>query len=258
LDAGCGNTGYFQVAMYNLGALSVTCLDIGDEWKPELEKVIREYKVHEGFCDLISGSTVSLPFDSESFDFVASNGVIMHLETVEMASEALSELARVTKKGGSLYSYIGVDKPGLVDSHIVSALRQAYKDNLESKKFIDNASPESMVREIAGILSECGIYDDQLKAIDSSILESLITLDTTTFLQNMIQVPIQQGTKLSEDWGREQFKKNRMINIRRPKGVYWKRNDFRRYLAPFHYSLNSPIAKLFYGNGHVKLIGEKD
>jgi 2-polyprenyl-3-methyl-5-hydroxy-6-metoxy-1,4-benzoquinol methylase len=29
LDAGCGNSGYFQVAMHRLGARKVTCLDIG-------------------------------------------------------------------------------------------------------------------------------------------------------------------------------------------------------------------------------------
>jgi hypothetical protein len=89
------------------------------------------------------------------------------------------------------------------------------------------------------------------------LLTTLITLDTTTFWQNMLQVPVQQGPLLSEDWGRAEMEKNGLINIRRPKGSYWIRNDFRRFLAPFHYSLQSPIAKLFYGNGHVKLMAEK-
>jgi ubiquinone/menaquinone biosynthesis C-methylase UbiE len=41
-----------------------------------------------------------MPFKDESFVFVASNGVLMHLETIEMADEAIAELTRVTKKEG--------------------------------------------------------------------------------------------------------------------------------------------------------------
>ena len=82
-------------------------------------------------------------------------------------------------------------------------------------------------------------------------------MDSTTFLQNMLQVPIQQGPLLTEDWGRAQMQANGLVNIRRPKGIYWLRNDFRRFLSPIHFSLESELAKLFYGNGHVKLIAEK-
>ena len=100
LDAGCGNSGYFQVAMYNLGVNHVTCLDIGEDWKPELAKILNQHNIPIDFCDYVSGSTTDLPFDNEAFDFVASNGVIMHLETVEMAELAINELSRVARRGG--------------------------------------------------------------------------------------------------------------------------------------------------------------
>jgi len=32
LDAGCGNSGYFQHAMYKHGVSEIHCLDIGEEW----------------------------------------------------------------------------------------------------------------------------------------------------------------------------------------------------------------------------------
>ncbi|MFM8719357.1 MAG: class I SAM-dependent methyltransferase, partial [Chthoniobacterales bacterium] len=98
LDAGCGNTGYFEVAMYNLGAKSVTCLDIGEEWKEEIEKVLHKNKIPRGFCVFQSGSTTDIPFPDETFDFVVSYGVLMHLETIELASTGISELARVARK----------------------------------------------------------------------------------------------------------------------------------------------------------------
>ena len=126
LDAGCGNTGYFQLAMYNLGADHVTCLAIGDEWQDELARVMKKWNIPSDFCDFVSGSTLVLPFEDESYDFVASNGVLMHLETPEMATLALRELSRVTRsQGGVLYAHIGIDKPGIVDRYIVKALPAA-------------------------------------------------------------------------------------------------------------------------------------
>ena len=69
--------------MFRLGARHVTCLDIGDDWKDEMEKVLMDNEIPKEFCDFVDGSTTDLPFSEGSFDFVASNGVIMHLETVE-------------------------------------------------------------------------------------------------------------------------------------------------------------------------------
>ncbi|MCZ2207714.1 hypothetical protein [Cylindrospermopsis raciborskii] len=161
------------------------------------------------------------------------------------------------RRGGGVYSHIGIDKPGIVDRYIVKALRQAYQEDNEFRNFIDNINPESINNEISLIYRNCQEYDQRLSEFPLQLLTTLITLDTTTFWQNMLQVPVQQGPLLSEDWGRVEMEKNGLINIRRTKGSYWIRNDFRRFLAPFHYSLESPIPKLFYGNGHVKLMAEK-
>jgi hypothetical protein len=62
------------------------------------------------------------------------------------------------------------------------------------------------------------------------------------------------GPNLSEDWGRAEMSKNGLVNIRRPKVIYW----LRKHLAPIHFSLNSELAKLFYGNGHVKLTADRN
>ena len=159
--------------------------------------------------------------------------------------------------GGVVYSHIGIDRPGIVDKYIVKALRLAYIEDEEFKQFVDMLNPEELKSEIIEIYKSCAAYDPRLLDLQDEFVSSLITLDTTTFWQNMLQVPIQQGPLLSEDWGRCAMANSGLINIRRPKGTYWIRSDFRRFLAPIHYSLSSPIAKLFYGNGHVKLIAEK-
>jgi ubiquinone/menaquinone biosynthesis C-methylase UbiE len=258
LDAGCGNSGYFEVAMYKLGVDSVTCMDIGNEWQEQMEIVLYKNQIPKGFCKFESGSTILMPFEDESFDFVVSYGVLMHLETVEMASSAISELARVARKPGVVYSHIGVDKPGIVDRYIIKALRSAYQEDQEFKEFIDTLDFKSLNSELSQIYNKCKMYDQRLSYIPEDFLSSLITLDSTTFWQNWLQVPVQNGPFLSEDWGRTEMAKNGLVNIRRPSETYWLRNDFRRFLAPIHFCLDSPLAKLLYGNGHVKLTGEKN
>jgi len=257
LDAGCGNSGYFQVAMHALGARKLTCLDIGADWQPELEKIVIKHGVPPGFLEMVEGSTTKLPFDNDTFDFVASNGVLMHLESIEMAKTALEDLARVTTVGGILYSHIGIDKPGIVDRYIVKSLRQAYLEDSEFRSFIDNLKPVDVVSELTEIYSSAVNIDNSLNPSLLKLIGELFTLDSATFLQNMLQVPIQQGPALSEQWGIATMKDLGLVNIRRVPESYWIRNDFRKYLAPLHYRIDKPIAKLFYGNGHVKLVAEK-
>lgn len=257
LDAGCGNTGYFQLAMYRLGAGHVTCMDIGKKWIPELKRVMKKYKIPKNFTSFIDGSTTRIPAKDKSFDFVCSNGVLMHLNSMESAGKAIKELVRVCKPGGAVYAHIGIDKPGIVDRYIVKSIRSAYKADKKFKHFIDTLRPEKLNRDLYRIMKKSARFDKKLNKINLKFLNNLFTLDTITFWQNMIQVPVQQGPALGEKWGRHQFKQYGLNNIRRPLGIYWRRNDFRRFLSPIHFNLESPLAQLFYGNGHVKLIGEK-
>ena len=257
LDAGCGNTGYFQVAMHNLGASSVTCLDIGKEWITELKKTMNKFKIPKNFINCVEGSTSDLPFENNSFDFVASNGVIMHLETVQEASIAIKELSRVTANGGHLYVYSGLDKPGIMDKYIIPALRQAYLNEEKFKSFIDNIDHNNINKDIIDTLKKSKKFDDSISENLINMIPSLITLDTTTFFQNILQVPIQQGPKLDYEWIVNQLEINQFSEIKRIPEKYWKRNDFRKFLAPFHYNKNSKLSELFWGGGHVKVIGRK-
>jgi len=160
--------------------------------------------------------------------------------------------------GGYLYAHIGIDKPGLVDRYIIKSLRQAYVEDTEFREFIDNLNPSEVKKEIYASFSEACAHDPRLSRRDLDMIEELITLDTTTFLQNMLQVPMQIGPELSEAWGKETMTEAGLIDVRRPQGTYWLRNDFRRFLAPIHFVAGrKSIATLFYGNGHVKLTARK-
>jgi ubiquinone/menaquinone biosynthesis C-methylase UbiE len=257
LDVGCGNTGYIQVAMHRLGAKSITCVDIGDDWIPELVKVTTRFKVPRTQINCISGSILDLPLQDNSFDFVINNGVIMHLETVEMASKAIEELVRVTARGGNMYIYSGVDRPGIMDQYILPALRQAYAENPEFRDFVDTIDPADVASQINECFKTASEKDPRILPSLGPLLASLFTLDSATFTQNALQVPVQQGPKLSEDWARERLQWLGMQDIRRVPERYWLRNDFRRYLAPLHYRLDLKIPRMLYGNGHVKMTSKK-
>lgn len=257
LDVGCGNTGYLQVAMKLLKCSKVTCLDIGTDWIPKLKQVIKKYNFSKDSFEYVEGTTTKLPFANNSFDFVVSNGVIMHLASPDDAILAIKELGRVTKKGGHLYIYSGIESPGIVDRYIVPSLRQAYAEDKIFKKFIDTINHKKISSELKNFFVKARAFDKSISKSFIKTIKNLFTLDSQTFTQNMIQVPIQQGNKLGYDWLKTQLKNSGLKNIRRIKEQYWVRNDYRKYIAPLHYFKKKGIAKLFYGGGHVKVIAKK-
>jgi len=101
LDAGCGS-GKFSTAIAKFGAKKVVGVDIGERGlsfaKEQASKIAHGDRLVYQY-----GSLLDLPFEGAEFDIVWSNGVIHHTLGYE---KCLSEFARVTKKGGSLFLYV--------------------------------------------------------------------------------------------------------------------------------------------------------
>jgi SAM-dependent methyltransferase len=75
------------------------------------------------------GDVRNLPYDNDSFDVVYSGGVIEHFEGTE---DAISEMFRVTKHGGTLY--IGVPNKLSIQYPLVQVLQKLNKYNLGYEK----------------------------------------------------------------------------------------------------------------------------
>jgi ubiquinone/menaquinone biosynthesis C-methylase UbiE len=140
LDAGCGDTAKLLIRFHDFGAKKLFGIDIGDDFIPVATKNLGKYGVPDDAFELRSGSVDSLPYEDESFDFVCCHRVLLHLADMQQAKVAFSELARVVKPGGYVYTVFGLHG-GLFEA-IYPAVREFYKTNSDFKELIDNIEPK--------------------------------------------------------------------------------------------------------------------
>lgn len=253
LDAGCGNTAYFEVAMLDMGVASVTCLDLGEDWIPELKSALITRDADLSKIEFIGGSTDDLPFDDGSFDLVFSNGVLMHLVDEPQIEEAFKELCRVTKKGGYFYCIAGVPG-GLMEEKIFPAVREYYNENPDFKEFIDNIKINNVRETIAGINE---VLAEQGKApIDATMAETLFDVDYITYLQNVIQAPTRHIFYIDEEWSAKSYTEYGFEDPKRCRR-FVERKNIRQFLAPLQYNTNLKLGKLLFGGGNLEFISKK-
>jgi len=99
LDMGCGS-GRYTIALAAVGAGSVVGADFQRRSFAAAEDLARERGLPVTFAE---ADVLALPFADDSFDFVFSNGVLHHSESIE---RGLGELARVLKPGGRGFLYL--------------------------------------------------------------------------------------------------------------------------------------------------------
>ena len=92
LEVGCG-AGWESVAWAQAG-MNVSAVDLS---KGALQLARKNFDYHELQADLREGNAEKLPFEENSFDIVASFGVLHQTESTQ---RAISEVWRVLKPGG--------------------------------------------------------------------------------------------------------------------------------------------------------------
>lgn len=100
-DGGCG-TGRFSVAVAKAGASKAVAADIGGRSLAYLEKIRARYGLDQ--IEVVRQDVTDLGFfASDSFDFVASNGVLHHTLRPE---QGIIEHLRITCPGGVFWLYL--------------------------------------------------------------------------------------------------------------------------------------------------------
>jgi SAM-dependent methyltransferase len=100
-DGGCG-TGRLSIAMAKAGARRVVAVDVSEASLQFLRRTMERYRLHN--IDVVCQDVTDLGrFETGSFDFVASNGVLHHTPASE---RGLVEHFRITRPGGTFWLYL--------------------------------------------------------------------------------------------------------------------------------------------------------
>eukprot|EP01064_Diplonema_japonicum_P024148 TRINITY_DN34642_c0_g1_i1.p1 TRINITY_DN34642_c0_g1~~TRINITY_DN34642_c0_g1_i1.p1 ORF type:complete len:231 (+),score=48.96 TRINITY_DN34642_c0_g1_i1:55-693(+) len=91
-EVGCGNG-------RNFSGLPEGVVGVGSDTSRELLLFVKG-------CDVVRCCATQLPFRNESHDHSMSIAVVHHLATPSRRKAAVSELARITKPGGSILLYV--------------------------------------------------------------------------------------------------------------------------------------------------------
>jgi ubiquinone/menaquinone biosynthesis C-methylase UbiE len=129
LDAGCGAGRDTQLLVDK--NVHATGLDISTGLLNEAQK-------RHPLLEFIYGSFLNLPFSDNSFDGIWAHASLVHLETIEDVTKALSEFSRVLKPEGIIHILVkaqtGNEKTGIVSDTLSNHDRffQYYKkDEME-------------------------------------------------------------------------------------------------------------------------------
>lgn len=96
LDIGCANGRLLNYILKHIPAMHYTGLDLSRQLLTVAKKNYPEY-------DFVHGSILKLPFNNESFDVVACVATLQHVPSLTYRQQAIRELVRVLKPGGTLF-----------------------------------------------------------------------------------------------------------------------------------------------------------
>jgi ubiquinone/menaquinone biosynthesis C-methylase UbiE len=253
IDAGCGNIGALIIRLHKLGCARVTGTDLGTDWIEPLHSNLAKEGIPPSAYHLQEGSVTALPFADGSFDFVAINGVLIHLECMDDIAKGFTEGARITKPGGYYYTSWG-PCGGVMQGVIMPALRSHYRSDKAFKQLIDELSPETIHALIDKIVADAKKHAGQ--DLERDFLKSLFGWDFCVFLKNFLQAPTWWSNECTPEYVEGLYRKAGLREVRRL-GSYTKRADIRKYFAPLHYDRDHPISKILYGQGYVQYVGRK-
>ena len=100
-------------------------------------------------------------------------------------------------------------------------------------------------------MSETKIFRKKDNFLPLSSLKKFLKLinpETLMFIQDCLQVPVDQTEKLDKNYSLKILKKIGAKNIRIPDDYYFERTDIRRFLTPFHVTKKTNLlSKILYG-----------
>lgn len=131
LDAGCGNG---NLTIRALAAENGATEFVGMDFSRNMLGRAKYRAADSQKAGFLQGSVTSLPFLDQSFDWVASSGVLTCLPSPESSAQALSEFNRVLKPGGVLV----VDFFNRV-SHYTLLRKHLFRESINPPEYVSPA-----------------------------------------------------------------------------------------------------------------------
>ena len=203
--------------------------------------------------DLRKGNVLELPYEDEQFDFVAINGVLLHLKDMDEIRLGFAEGARVCKRGGYYFTGFG-PSGGLMQGRIMPAVREHYSEDPDFRWLIDNISPQLLHDVVDKICADSERHGGP--QIDGAFLQSLFGEDFCVFLQNFVQAPKWWSNECTPEFVEGLYEQGGFVQVKRLND-FVKRTDIRKFFAPLHYDREHPVSRALYGHGYVKYIAQK-
>ncbi|MBI3434483.1 MAG: class I SAM-dependent methyltransferase [Proteobacteria bacterium] len=253
-DLGCGSAVPGTANLLDLGAKYVHAMDVNNSFTATATRVLESEQGFQGRWQLDVGTLAALPYKDDFFDFVLCQGVV---HSVDDDRKALSEIARVLKKGG-LANIAVLGSGGLMTRIVMDAMRDEYRTNDAFKALVDREmTPEWIKQQIDWLIPQ--IDDDGSASYRQCItllesLRNLLEQDFILTVRDRMQAPIYRTYGYEEMaglLGEAGFSSWRRV-ARKP--TY---RNVRKILAPLYHHYDSPLAKLMYGDGALILVAAK-
>jgi ubiquinone/menaquinone biosynthesis C-methylase UbiE len=181
LDVGCGLGGK-TVAYAERGANAVFGADIL-EANAEASQTYATETAADGRSAFLVGDAAALPFAAEAFDTVVANDAMEHFSRPE---QALDEIRRVTRKGGSVWVFFTPHFSPL-GSHLYDYIYTPWCHLLFTRSQIERAIRRVLSDRMAG--AGQGEIDERLREIMRSYDEDLNHMSVRRFLRMLRGMP---------------------------------------------------------------------
>ncbi|MEI9425927.1 class I SAM-dependent methyltransferase [Mesorhizobium sp. Cs1299R1N1] len=250
LDAGCGSNANASYAFLEKGAHSVVSLELGDDWMDCARKRLSRFGPRS---QLVAGSVLDLPFDERRFDFVHCAGVLPHTSDPKKGFE---ELARVTRPGGSFFLTIMGTANGVI-YRCINHLRELYQNDEQFRSAIDNLNGSTARQAIDWLLNVKENEEREHIPGENKFFRSLFDDDLFVTIRDRFQAPTYHEFSFTEEQIRDWFVECGFDNIRRISRYTRNFHNLRRFLAPMYRHYDHPLARFWFGDGCIQMIGHK-
>jgi 2-polyprenyl-3-methyl-5-hydroxy-6-metoxy-1,4-benzoquinol methylase len=249
LDAGCGSNANASRAFLELGAAHVHSVDLGSDWMDVAGAALAEFGDRS---TLGSESVLELSLEDDTYDFVHCAGVLHHTADPRRGH---GELVRVTKPGGYAFVSVMANGKGLL-YQFFNLMRDRYKQDEEFRATIDNLSMDGVNASMDWLLTEKNKHEP-LEPGAESVLRGLIDADLLLTIKDRVQAPTYHDFDFTEEQIAQWFTDAGCEQVERITRYTYGFSNLRRFLAPMYLHYDLPLARFWFGDGYVQMIGRK-